>query len=60
MSLAGGEKPRMLLNRLVVDGGCHSVLAPPEPSKASLTREILCARAAGDPGRRNLGAEAVF
>lgn len=47
ISLTGGEKPRMLLNRVVVGRVCHTVLAPSEPSKASLAREMLCARAAG-------------
>lgn len=37
----------MLLNRVVVDRVCHTVLAPSEPSKASLAREMLYARAAG-------------
>lgn len=44
----GGGKPRVLLNRVVVVGRlCHTVLAPSEPSKASLGREMLYARAAG-------------
>lgn len=37
----------MLLNRVVVGRLCHTVLAPSEPSKASLGREMLYARAAG-------------
>ena len=60
MSLAGGEISRMLLNRVVADGRCHTVLSLSESSKASLTKQILCARAVRDSGRRNLGAEAVF
>lgn len=43
----GGGKPRVLLNRVVVGRLCHTVLAPSEPSKASLGREMLYARAAG-------------
>lgn len=37
----------MLLNRVVVGTLCHTVPAPSEPSKASLGREMLSARAAG-------------
>lgn len=37
----------MLLNRVVMSRQCQTVLAPSEPSKASLGREMLYARAAG-------------
>lgn len=37
----------MLLDRVVVGRLCRTVLAPSEPGKASLGREMLCARAAG-------------
>lgn len=57
MGLAGGKKPRVLQNRMLADGGYHTILASTEPSKASLTMEIFCARATRKPGRRRLFAE---